>query len=345
MKPEKTPPMVLPDPLYTIEGKGSLVPSVAAVMPLTDPRIESPRLGDEAKCERVWLSDLYARPELLIPPPTLFEGIAYKGRHTLFSGREKLGKSEVLGLICARAEGDAPICYFSFEEATGDLVCRMKRYGADPNRIIVIENINSVADIRLHVDEVHPDLIVIDSLSSLLKQQLGVTASENSDEWGTWVEHLTHISHDADVGLVTSHHANRESGTYRGHSSIAQAVDLKAEMFMGKNSDHDRRFKVIGRVRGVSVPKLRWTGSVYALESDHEDDSIRADVRNVLRSSPGSSMNQIKKEIHRRDKDVSRVVNQMHAEDLLIDLNDNPTNRAFVGADEGARFPQTDVRS
>ncbi len=33
----------------------------------------------------------------------------------------------------------------------------------------------------------------------------------------------------------------------------------------------------------------------------------------------------------------------MFAEGELLDLNENPQNRAFVNADEGARFPETDV--
>ena len=194
-------------------------------------------------------------------------------------------------------------------------------------------------------NERETDLVVIDSLSSLLKRQLRVSASENSDEWGTWVEELTHVAHTAEVALVTSHHANRQAGTYRGHSSIAAAVDLLVEMKAVKNSENQRKFTVIGRVRGASIPKLWWTGSVYALRADSDDAFIRTDVCNVLRSEPGRSMNDLKKAINRRGKDVSRVVNQMLAEGDLIDLNNSPSNRAFVNADEGARFAETDVKS
>ena len=99
---DKMPPIVMPDPLYTIKGVGEPVKD-DNVIPWGDFKIEAPtsKKGPDKKSERVLLAELYKRPELLIPPPTLLDGIAYKGRHTLFAGREKLGKSEVLGLLPA----------------------------------------------------------------------------------------------------------------------------------------------------------------------------------------------------------------------------------------------------
>ncbi len=56
-------------------------------------------------------------------------------------------------------------------------------------------------------------------------------------------------------------------------------------------------------------------------------------------------MNALVKTVNRRRVDVLRVANQMLEAGELLDLNHNPRARALVNADDGARFPETDVVS
>ena len=46
--------------------------------------------------------------------------------------------------------------------------------------------------------------------------------------------------------------------------------------------------------------------------------------------------NGIIRKVNRRRALVRKAVNLMHANRLIIDLNDNPNNRSWVNADEGA---------
>ncbi len=231
--------------------------------------------------ERRWLWQVMMEPDLLQLPRELFPGLAYAGTHTLFAGREKLGKSEVLGLVAARAETEAPIIYFNFEEHLRELAMRAARYGVDPTRLCVVEKVTGLDDIRTVIEQEGAEFAMIDSLTALMRTQLGVTDSENSDTWGGYVQLLTAVAHEADVCLLTSHHGTKENGSYRGHSSIGAGADLLVEMFKDKQSESRRRFKSIGRVRGVKVPALTWTGSLYTLEADTDGtaSSVATSVR------------------------------------------------------------------
>ena len=66
------------------------------------------------------LSELYERPELLEPPGAIVTGFLYEDRLTILAGREKCGKSMLMGFLAARCSHFMRVLWLGLEEPLGD---------------------------------------------------------------------------------------------------------------------------------------------------------------------------------------------------------------------------------
>jgi predicted ATP-dependent serine protease len=268
----------------------------------------------------VLLKDALNDPTVMTPPRELFPGIAYAGRATLFAGREKIGKSHMLSLIASEADTNAPILYYTFEEALGDTARRLRQYGADPDKIYLVTGCKSLAELKQDITDFGAELVMVDSLFTLIHHSLGVQASENSDEAGRYVQPITSIAHDTGCAIVLLHHANRSSGTYRGSSTIGAGVDLITEIYTKGDAD-ERKFRVNGRIKAESDVPVKWDDVTeqYCMRDDVLSDVIMDVIAaaqqwredNGKGSDEKPSKSWLRKNIKRSPNNVVRAVERL----------------------------------
>ncbi len=121
------------------------------------------------------LDELLSNPELLRPPAPVVAPLAYEGRLTLLAGREKLGKTTLVRqMIAAASLGESfdesfieprVVLAFFLEDSLGDTARMLREAGADPEMVWVVPYLESSKQIYEIIDEVKPDLVVVDSLS------------------------------------------------------------------------------------------------------------------------------------------------------------------------------------
>lgn len=182
-----------------------------------------------------WLHD----PDILRPPAITVPHLAVEGRVTLLSGREKIGKSELLGYAVAAASRGAdvlgvtlpaPLCtlWYAIDEPVADAVRRFERLGADPHRVIVndvprrFDHLHAAITADL---EVFPGigLVVVDTLSRLMAVS-GVDPNSSSDVEPV-IAQMVDFFHQRNLAAVLSYHTGKGGREYRGSTALGATVD------------------------------------------------------------------------------------------------------------------------
>jgi hypothetical protein len=198
-------------------------------------RLEALPALSTARSLRDWLGD----PEILRPPSIVIPHLAVEGRVTLLSGREKIGKTELLGnAITAASRGadvlgvplPAPVrvLWYSIDEHISDTIRRFERLGADLDAVTINAAPRSFADFHGAIDAdlaAFPDinLVVVDTLSRLLATS-GID-SNSSREVEPAIARLVDSFHSRNLAAVFSYHTGKAGREYRGSTAIGANVD------------------------------------------------------------------------------------------------------------------------
>ncbi|MBA2686894.1 MAG: AAA family ATPase [Gemmatimonadaceae bacterium] len=180
------------------------------------------------------LAELYQFPELLTPPPAIIPGIAYAGRVTLKSGREKSGKSTLMGqAIAALSRGGRfldevlsplPSLWYAIDEPLGDSVQRFRQFDANPETTHVFDQCPTADEMRAEIESTGAKIVVVDTLTELWR---GKIKSENdASEIGPFLRPFVEVARETGVALVLLYHATKSGGGYRGSADIGATVDL-----------------------------------------------------------------------------------------------------------------------
>ncbi len=289
-------------------------------------------------------------------------GFAYKGRLTLFSSREKTGKSTVcrfmvLGLVitgefAGEPVAKGPVLWVGLEEAEEDLVQELSEMGfpSDPTdprtrdlhttrRYIP----NGVAALRVFIELHHPKLVIIDTLV-----KWGPQAAEGepikwsaADQIAKVVNDLADLSHDTGVAIVLNHHATKDDSGYRDSTAIGAAVDHIVHMTIDKAMngkparENVRHFKVVGR---FSVPNFSLIKAAEGLRPlDGEPINPRETVLAFIRKNPGSSKSDVVRGCGGRKQVILQAIDYLLTHGKIIDRGEGQASRLHVagGPDDG----------
>jgi RecA-family ATPase len=232
------------------------------------------------------LGELLADPSLTQLPTPIIPSFAYEGRVTLLSGREKSGKSTLVGqALSALSAGSAFLdnqlekrrtLWLALDEPLGDLVRRAGEYGADPANFLISderpESAHHLADLIRHC---RADAVVVDTLSELWSVE--VKNENDATEVGPFMRAYTRVARDTGAGLIFLHHLPKARGPlYRGSTALGAAVDILARLTHprppGTDADEDdgdyddgRRVLVLkGRGGIAGTLALSFDGSHYS---------------------------------------------------------------------------------
>lgn len=265
------------------------------------------------------LSELVERPELLEPPAPVVAPLAYEGRLTLLAGREKLGKTTLVRQVIANASvGESldesviepkKVLAFFLEDSLGDSTRMLLEAGADPDLVWVADHLDHPNEIYEFIEEVEPDLVIIDSLS----------------KWGSavvndWIQSgpvtkligkLADTVHRDEISMILTHHGTKGNGNYRDSTAIGASVDLILEMHEGRGKN-GRRITARGRINNVEDFELRFVDGRYELGDASAFLPIEERVYRFVEDHPGCSSTEIRSGISgssaSKDKAVQRLL-------------------------------------
>lgn len=177
----------------------------------------------------------FGAPNLIVPK------LAWLKHVTMLAGREKSGKSTVLGAAVAAVTNGAPFLghegcgpyrtlYLNFEESVPELGNRLLCFGADPRYLAICQRPGG--DRLKHLQEAvavtNPSLIVIDSLTKLVNGN--GPSPESNVGWDQAIDPIINLTRRSNAATLLSHHANKHNGKYRGSTAIGANVDVIVEM-------------------------------------------------------------------------------------------------------------------
>lgn len=203
---------------------------------------------------------------------TVAEKLAWAGHVTLFAGREKSGKSTLLRWAIARVSRGEPVwggppvgdgldvLYYG-QEPPVDVADDLDRMGADLGRVHVAD-MRTFGDrfghLERDVEDVDPDFVVVDTLSTLTAL-LDLDPGSSAD-WEPVMDRLGALASESGAAFGVNHHARKSDGEYRDSTAIGAGVDCILEMRPDPSEGETVR-TVTARARS-SVPA---TGFKYAL--------------------------------------------------------------------------------
>ena len=231
-------------------SRATLGREIAAIpsVPTTDLAEPAP-VASSARALRSWLTD----PELLRPPVAVIPHLAIKGRVTLLSGREKIGKStlvagavsaaslrqDVLGVPLAQ-----PIhtLWYALDEHVADAVRRFQSLGAEAASVIINTAPRTERELlsALEVDlAAFPEIgvVVVDTLSRIFAAS--ALDPNSSHDVEPVVVRFADFFHRKNVAAILLYHTGKGGKEYRGSTSIGANVDEVLTLRRRGQTDED----------------------------------------------------------------------------------------------------------
>jgi len=281
---------------------------------------------------RYTLGELMADPEMMRLPEMVIPLLVALARSTLLYAVEKIGKSTFVAYLLARKSRGgalfgrevhaASVLLIGLEEFVGDVVRRLAQFDGHPDQLHIVTALDGatiperMSEIRRHIEETRPALVVIDTLIALVA---GKVESTNSDaEMQPIVQGLTDLAHTLRCGMLIVAHATKSTGSYRGSSAIGGSVDVLAEMTVPEDEDDQtaRVIRVRGRIQFEDF-RVRYTGSGYDVVDVVGD--IEARVLDVIARVPQCSHTAIRTAVTGKNSLIDRALVRLVERGAIID--------------------------
>lgn len=308
---------------------------------------------DPSKRSRFTLRELWENDAIMRPPPVVVPYLAWQSRSTLLAAAEKSGKSTMAGYVAAQVTNggdfmgarctEGTVLIVGLEEFIGEVAQRLKRFGANPDRLEVVDRFFSdptvkdrTAEVRGHIEAVGPSLTIVDTLMAYAEGI--VDDAVKSSQMQPVVQSLSRLAHETATGLIITHHARRSDGKYRDSSAIGGGVDVIVEVFVpDENTDPTlRRARARGRVPTHGFD-FRLDGDTYRLALGQEAP-VELQIVEYVRDHPGTSSNDVAEHIQGNRQKTLRTITALIAGKHLLEQSEGRGRRLFVPASVTGSF-------
>ena len=163
------------------------------------------------------------------------------GSAILLAGEPGIGKSTLLMQLCGRLGDESKIMYVSGEESRSQLKLRANRLGVDPSQMYVHSEV-LLENILKEYESVAPDIIIIDSIQTLVSQSITSGAGSVTQVRECANRLIARIKADG-TSLIIVGHVNKE-GSIAGPKVLEHMVDAVLS-FEGERSQTHRIVRAI----------------------------------------------------------------------------------------------------
>lgn len=156
----------------------------------------------------------------------------------LFAGEPGAGKSTLsMSIAAAYAKLGKNVLYSSGEESKQQIAMRAKRMGVDSELIRVV-NETSLEFLLGHIDDVKPELLIVDSLQTIASKE--ITSSTGSIAQSKEAAHtLTRVAKTRGISMILVSQVIK-SGEFAGSESIQHIADCS--LFLESDSESPLKF-------------------------------------------------------------------------------------------------------
>ena len=300
------------------------------------------------------LRTLQEDPSLLTAPVPVLSGLAYKGRTTLLSAREKFGKSTLLRMGAAAVSNGMPfldgaceqgIVLWCGEENVGDMVRGFSELGANPDNIFILDlrafGKDRIDQVSSAITALHPALVVVDTLISLTA---GIVQDSSKDSQITpIISRIAGLCARLNAACLLSHHATKSGSGYHGSMAYGALVDCVLELKAPGDDPKSPVRRVSGMGRWpVEDFTLRFSSTTrtYALSGAATSPLDRA--ISYIRANPGATKSNIAKELGVRSSDLTRLRSDLLASKIVRDVGGSRgwSLEIDAGAELGVMFDE-----
>ncbi len=270
------------------------------------------------------LEAILSDPDAMKEPEPVVPRLAWPGRVSLLAGREKLGKSTLAAAGAAAASSGrkflgepvkaGPVLWVGLEEHLGDTARRFQTFGANPQRVHVLDRLaHPQRDLAAAVEQTGAVLIVVDTLAAFSESMAPDPGS--STAWTPIMAKLTRLARDSGAAVLLLHHARKSDGKYRDSTAIGAGVDAVLELQPGEEASI-RKVEAKGRWM-IEDCAVRLDGSCYTLAAG--ELSVDARVLLFVENNPGCSMRQLREGVSGKATLTDAAASQLLARGALED--------------------------
>lgn len=298
------------------------------------------------------LDDILRNPALIAPPRVAVPLLAWHGRGSMLSGREKSGKTTLAAFAASRkSTGGAilgadvepgPVLWVGLEEHVGEVAARFQRFGADPENIMLTTHrpANVFADVARAAAAFKPALIVLDNLGQAARE---IVETPNDQRWLGVMAALMEIPRDTDAGLLILHHASK-AGSYLNSVHIGAGVDAILELTRDEREQWTRNITAQGRFQMERNFSVRLLESENLFELASEELSMDARLLAFVNRHPGCTTKQTLDGVAGRDKTKHETLRRLIAGGAVVNRGTERAHSLFSGngagnAESAALFP------
>lgn len=149
-------------------------------------------------------------------------GGAVAGSLVLVGGAPGIGKSTLLLQICNRLCSDRSVLYISGEESEQQLKLRAERLGVSPENLFILSE-TRLSDLSEAVDDIKPDILIVDSIQTLYNEENDSTPGSVSQVKDCTMT-MMQISKAQGITVFVVGHINKD-GNIAGPKVLEHMVD------------------------------------------------------------------------------------------------------------------------
>ena len=292
-------------------------------------------------------AEILADPETADPPREVLPYKGWRGRLTLVSAREKLGKTTVLAAGAASLtrgqphlgrpiEGPGTVAWWAGaqESTPADVARKLQEFGGDLTRLYLVEDRGDPFELlQRAVDAWEPTILVVDSLSALVQTAGLEIESGDAGRWGRVMNRLGRIARDSGTALVLIHHGRREDGRYRDSTAIGAGADVLVTLTVGEE-EGERKLDGVGRWKTspVRYRLIEPEGGLSRLEAIDASVSLGERILLFVSRTPGASTRQVREGVQGRATEISTAITRLVGRGALRDEGEDGRRMLYIGS-------------
>ncbi len=270
------------------------------------------------------LRELLEDPDASKPPAPAVTRLAWAGRVVCIAGGEGIGKTTLVGAGAAghtigatfldgQAHEPGRVLWVNLEEHRADVVRRMVRFGADPDRCFVQERLGEapLAAILSAIAQRAPTVVVIDSIN-VLASLCGVVDGGQAAQWLPVLRPLEQAARQSGTAMVWIAQAKKSDGSYRDSTAIGHSADVVLELPAPEAGSARRRIRIKKTRFDLTDFTVELVGDVYQVVAIGEL-SIDAKVFQYILAHPRYSKRAIRDGVGARAGDADAAIARLVA--------------------------------